>query len=106
MIFTGIELLFRILCDGHVMSVTADAVYKLGELRQTDKLLEEMDELGQALLKYRYDGREYGHVAEETADVLITLVEQLHIHGEDFLAMVATWIEDKIALLEDDLNGI
>lgn len=87
------------------MSVCADAVYKNGEHRQTDKLLEEMNELGQALLKFRYNGSEYGHVAEEVADVLITLLEQLHIHDEDFVAMVAAWLNEKIEKLEEDLRG-
>lgn len=63
------------------------AIIEWGTEAQTDMLIEEMSELTKALLKLRrkqnsridYDEPEKNDVAEEIADVIIMLVQQLSI---------------------------
>jgi len=79
------------------------AIDKFGERYQTDKAIEEMGELIQALIKYRQHGNNKYNVDEEMADVEITLEELKIIHKNK--KAVARWKKKKIdrlhAILED-----
>lgn len=55
-----------------------NAIKHFGTFRQQDKALEEMHELGQAILKFRNHEDVIEHVAEEIADVEI-MIEQLRL---------------------------
>lgn len=72
------------------------ALNKFGEAKQEGKLIEEMAELMQAILK-RWNGREH-NVSEEIADVQIVL-DQIKILHPDW----KTWEQIKLKRLEDML---
>lgn len=92
-------------------SICVWAIKMFGEDAQTDMVIEEMAELTKALLKLRrkrrsgigYDEPELVDVAEETADVLIMLVQLLRIYGSDFAELVEVNVDEKIKRLKKRL---
>ena len=86
------------------------AIIQFGTEAQTDMLIEEMSELTKALLKLRrkqnsridYDEPERNAVAEEVADVIIMLVQQLSIL--DCYDDVDAIIDEKLRRLKSRLH--
>lgn len=76
-----------------------------GEENQCMMCIEEMSELTKELLKFErgYDGRDqYDRIAEEIADVLITVEQVIRIYGiEDD---VNCWVERKLIRTRDKLR--
>ena len=74
--------------------IYAETLLKYGRDRQIDKLIEEMAELTQALLKYKHG--EPHNVPEELADVQIVMRQLLPLFPEN-----KEWIENKLKKLVD-----
>lgn len=72
------------------------ALNKFGEAKQEGKLIEEMAELMQAILK-RWNGIEH-NIAEDIADVQIVL-DQIKLLHPDW----KTWEQIKLKILEERL---
>lgn len=84
------------------MDIYEKTLHKFGVNRQIDKLIEEMGELTQALLKYKYN--EINNVPEEFADVevLFRQLKPLFNQNEE----VDNWHKFKIEKLSDMLNRV
>lgn len=85
------------------MHLSKDPVDVFGLDRQIDKLIEEMGELTQALLKHRYakDIKFETNVCEELADVKITL---MHIEKQYDADLIKRITEYKLRRLEKMLK--
>ena len=79
------------------------AIAEYGKTNQTVMLLEEMDELGQALIKYVFRGGSANHVAEEAADVTIMLEQLVEMYPELENA-ISVWMDRKIQRLAERLH--
>lgn len=77
------------------------AIQTLGAKKQEMKLLEEMSELQEAILKHRQDRDTVDHVCEELADVIIMVAQMSLAYGTD---KVEYWIERKAERLEQRLK--
>lgn len=84
-------------------AIIGKAILKFGAEKQTDKAIEEMSELIQALLKYRIkEGvNELINVHEEIADVEIMIGQLRCIYGD---YQIDKWKKQKIKRLEKFLN--
>lgn len=80
-----------------------EAIDAFGLQHQVDKCIEEMSELTKELLKNRDGEKNLDHIAEEIADVLIT-VHQM-VAGFDVYFEVDEYIARKLQRLKRRING-
>jgi NTP pyrophosphatase (non-canonical NTP hydrolase) len=83
------------------MNIYERAVEKWGTYLQLDMVLEEMLELGNAIMKYRRGRAEDANVEEEIADVEIMLSQLRCIFNEK---MIDTFKEEKLERLRRRLD--
>lgn len=85
-------------------------VLRNGAAVQIDKVIEEMAELTQALMKWRHSRGEqkFEHVCEEVADVKITIMELQMVldemSDESATNQIDAWTHAKVQRIEANLN--
>lgn len=79
------------------------AIDHFGKTNQVMVLLEEMNELGQAIIKYMFRGGPMNHVAEEAADVTIMLEQLVEMYPELDNA-ISIWMDRKVKRLAEKLH--
>lgn len=79
------------------MEVLKDALYHFGINHQQTKCIEEMSELTKEICKNKDGQNNVDHIAEEIADVLITIDQMIIYHG--IYGLVAQYREQKLERL-------
>ena len=83
--------------EAQELEILKDALYHFGYNHQATKAIEEMSELIKELCKNKDGADNVDHIAEEIADVFITLDQMVMYH--DILDRIAQYREQKLERL-------
>lgn len=83
--------------DVQEVEILKDALYHFGINHQQTKCIEEMSELIKEICKNKDGQNNVDHIAEEIADVLITIDQMIIYH--DIYGLVAQYREQKLERL-------